>query len=70
MFRWNDIMDPNFIYTTDQAKAEVAKSIPWADPQNYILSITWESKYNENATFADNVKGLFDNKSNGWPYEN
>ena len=43
-FEWNDIIDPNFEYATDKAKSEIAKKIPGAEPQNYILRIKWNEQ--------------------------
>ena len=40
-YTWNDIIDPNFIYDTDSAKAKFAQSIPFADPTDYIIRISW-----------------------------
>lgn len=40
-YRWNDIIDPNFYYDTDSAKAQFAKSIPFADPTDYVIRISW-----------------------------
>ena len=40
-YQWNDIIDPNFIYSTDSAKAKFAKGIPFANPTDYIIRISW-----------------------------
>lgn len=40
-YQWNDKIDPNFIYITDSKKAKFAESIPFADPTDYIIRITW-----------------------------
>ena len=64
IFEWNDIIDPNFDYTTDQVKAEIAKKIPGANPQNYILRIRWDvsGKYVEEEGWW-----FWEEKSYGWP---
>lgn len=49
---WNDIIDPNLSYSSDKQKAEFAKSIPFANPTDYTISITW------NDTFVENVGGV------------
>lgn len=49
---WNDIIDPNLSYSSDKQKAELAKSIPFANPTDYTISITW------NDTFVENVGGV------------
>ena len=36
---WNDIMDPEPSYPSDIEKAEFAKSIPFAKPMDYDISI-------------------------------
>ena len=38
---WNDMIDPNFKYTSDQKKAALAQWIPFADPTDYYIAITW-----------------------------
>jgi hypothetical protein len=40
-YQWNDIIDPNFYYSTDSAKAKFADSIPFANPTDYIIRISW-----------------------------
>ena len=40
-YTWNDIIDPNPDYASDMAKASLAYMIPFADPTDYIISITW-----------------------------
>ena len=52
--RWNDIIDPNFYYTTDSAKAQFANSIPFANPTDYIIRISWNdiSTTDESGDFA------------------
>lgn len=49
---WNDVMDPNFQYDSDIEKANLAKKIPFADPTDYVISITWED------TFVENLGGV------------
>ncbi|WP_010501201.1 hypothetical protein [Paenibacillus elgii] len=54
-FQWNDLIDPNFTYTTDQVKAALAEKIPFADPKPYIIRIGWD------------VKGTYEkNPPSGW----
>ncbi len=43
-YTWNDRIDPNFEYYSDQKKAEFAKSIPFANPTDYTIRITWSDK--------------------------
>ena len=38
---WNDMIDPNYKYQSDKKKATVAKLIPFANPTDYFISITW-----------------------------
>ena len=40
-YTWNDIIDPNFIYDTDSAKAKFAQGIPFANPTDYTIRISW-----------------------------
>lgn len=40
-YQWNDIIDPNFFYDTDSAKAKFANSIPFANPTDYTIRISW-----------------------------
>lgn len=40
-YTWNDIIDPNFMYDSDSKKAKLAEWIPFADPTDYIIRITW-----------------------------
>jgi len=43
-YTWNDIMDPNPIYSSDVAKAKFAWKIPFARPKNYRLAISWSDR--------------------------
>lgn len=43
-YTWNDKIDPNFMYYSDSKKAEFAKSIPFANPTDYTIRITWTDK--------------------------
>ena len=43
-YTWNDKIDPNVIYESDSKKAEYAKSIPFANPTDYTIRITWTDK--------------------------
>lgn len=45
-FEWNDVIDPNFYYSTDAEKAQLAKQLPGAIPTDYILKIGWTYKVN------------------------
>ena len=38
---WNDLIDPSFIYDSDSKKAAFARSIPFANPTDYYIQITW-----------------------------
>lgn len=40
-YQWNDIIDPNFQYSTDKAKSEFAKIIPFSNPKDYNIHISW-----------------------------
>ena len=41
-YTWNDIIDPNLMYSTDKWKSEFAN---WfANPQDYQIHITWHDK--------------------------
>jgi len=40
-YQWNDRIDPNFMYSSDSVKAKFAKSIPFANPQDYTIRIRW-----------------------------
>ena len=40
---WNDIIDPNPTYSSDRAKANLAKFIPYANPTDYNFSVTWHT---------------------------
>ena len=42
---WNDIMDPNYQYESDQLKDEIAHLIPFANPTDYVVSITWNDRF-------------------------
>ncbi len=59
-YTWNDIIDPNYYYSTDAAKAEFAKSIPFANPKDYIIRISWHDKTKIKAN-----PGWF-NQNSGW----
>ena len=38
---WNDIMDPNFNYSSDKKKAQLAKQLPFVDPTDFTIRIKW-----------------------------
>ena len=42
-YQWNDIIDPNLSYSTDKAKAQLANGIPFANPTDYIIRISWSN---------------------------
>ena len=42
VYTWNDIIDPNYDYGSDRAKAEFAGKIPFANPTDYKISISWD----------------------------
>ena len=44
VYTWNDIMDPNNIYYSDSIKAQIAKTIPGANPMNYYFQLSWSDK--------------------------
>ena len=58
---WNDIIDPNPKYTTDIEKADFAKSLPFANPKDYILRIGWTDK-----TIIKANPSWFFNQNSGW----
>ena len=41
IYTWNDIIDPNMIYTSDQQKSSAAHNIPFANPTDYEIHISW-----------------------------
>lgn len=44
-YTWNDVMDPfPEAYTSDAQKAEVAKMIPGANPQDFEFHVSWSDK--------------------------
>ena len=43
-YTWNDMIDPNFIYDSDSKKAAFAKKIPFANPADYYICISWDDK--------------------------
>jgi len=59
-YTWNDKIDPNFIYSSDRKKAEFAEKIPFADPTDYIIRISWTDKTGIKAN-----PGIF-NWNSGW----
>ena len=42
---WNDMIDPNYQYASDKKKAEFAKHIPFANPTDYYIQITWQDSF-------------------------
>ncbi len=67
-YTWNDIIDPNYIYTSDQEKADAAHSIWLANPTDYNLHISWHDVTvikNETSFFSRN-RGWLKNYSNDW----
>jgi hypothetical protein len=58
-YTWNDIIDPNYKYDSDAIKAKIANHIPFCDPQDYVLKITWYDHSIYNPTTK---------KGSGWFY--
>ena len=59
-YTWNDIIDPNYYYPTDAEKAGFAQSIPFVNPKDYIIRISWHDKTKIKAN-----PGIF-NRNYGW----
>ena len=59
-YTWNDIIDPNFMYSSDSKKAEFAKSIPFANPTDYTIHISWSDKS------VIKAKPSWKNRNRGW----
>jgi hypothetical protein len=59
-YTWNDIIDPNFMYDSDSQKAKFAKSIPFANPKDYKISVSWTD-----VSVIKDHPGK-DNESTGW----
>ncbi|MBR1757709.1 MAG: RHS repeat-associated core domain-containing protein, partial [Lachnospiraceae bacterium] len=38
---WNDMIDPNFKYSSDKAKSDFAHSIPFVNPTDYYIAVKW-----------------------------
>ena len=62
-YTWNDIMDPNPQYKTDIAKAAFAKKLPFANPTDYKISISWH-----NVSIGPAGGPTFENSGYGWLY--
>lgn len=60
VYTWNDIIDPNLKYNSDNKKAAFAKKIPFADPTDYAISISWSDK-----SVIKSKPGFF-NRNIGW----
>ena len=43
-YAWNDMIDPNFDYSSDKEKYKFAKKIPFANPADYNIRIEWSDK--------------------------
>jgi hypothetical protein len=43
-YRWNDMIDPNFQYSTDAVKAAFADAISGGTAAAYRISITWSGE--------------------------
>ena len=39
------MIDPNYQYASDKKKAEFAKHIPFANPTDYYIQITWQDSF-------------------------
>lgn len=69
VYTWNDKMDPfPEAYSTDTVKAEVAKKIPFANPQDYTFRISWEDKtvIYETETFFKRNQGWLKDWEEEW----
>ena len=60
-YTWNDIIDPNPQYASDMAKARVAKMIPFANPSDYKISISWSD-----ISIGPATGPSFTRKGHGW----
>ena len=58
-YTWNDIIDPNYQYSSDAVKARVAKMIPFAKPSDYQIHLSF-----------NDVSIISDGESSGWLSEN
>lgn len=67
-YTWNDIMDPNLIYSTDAEKANAAQSIPGANPTDYNFQLSWHDKtiIRNNPNFFFRNSGWLRNYSSDW----
>ena len=54
-YTWNDIIDPNYSYDSDSVKARFAKIIPFANPTDYEIHIS----------FSD-ITTISNSNSSGW----
>jgi len=60
-YTWNDMIDPNFQYGSDSIKAQIAQNIPFANPADYYIQISWSDK-----TVIRPNPGRFFNRNSGW----
>ena len=68
VYTWNDIIDPNLIYSSDQQKAEAAKTIPFASMKDYKFSLSWRdvTVIKSDPGFFNWDKGWLKNYSTDW----
>jgi len=53
-YTWNDMIDPNFNYTSDIMKVAFAQKIPGANPTSYYICISWDDTTIINSTGKQN----------------
>ena len=61
-YTWNDIIDPNNMYTTDIEKSNAAKGNGIVKPKDYEIHLTW----NDATTIRANEGKMFWQKNLGW----
>ncbi len=67
-YTWNDIMNPNFNYSTDAEKANAAQSIPGANPTDYNFHLSWHDRtiIRNNPNFFSRNSGWLKDYSSDW----
>ena len=61
-YAWNDIIDPNFMYSTDIEKSNAAKENGFFTPKDYEIHLTWY----DTTIIREREGEMFWQKNSGW----
>ncbi|HVS70253.1 MAG TPA: hypothetical protein VHQ47_03245 [Phycisphaerae bacterium] len=64
-YTWNDIIDPNYRYSSDPMKASMGRAISHGKAKDYTIKVKWH----EDATLIRDPETKKEVTASGWPFE-